>query len=183
MWKGVPRRVVDLNAELLEALNEHNNPQLENEEAQPLEMVPETVVDGSQEQEAEFLTLAKVFEAFEEDREAETSTRTSTLKSQSSSPSGSPEDIIASSSSFNSTGSIEDDHEVCRLSISTRGSGSIQRETSPRSPHWQRINTFLNFNSTSGVMISGNLPVNAGNIYKTTISNVGNNNSMNNYYR
>jgi hypothetical protein len=162
------------------------------------------VVEDSRQQEAEIKSLAEVVEAIEEDREAETSTQTSreTLTSQSSSPSGSPEDIIGSSS-FNNTGSIEDDHEVLPVTsqssspslagspediqvIASNNTGSIEDDhevetstrtsreisTSPLSPHWQRIYALLHNNN-----------YNVGNIYETTIRNVGNNNSENRYYR
>lgn len=151
---------------LLEAVNEYYNPQ--DDEAHLLgAIVPENVVEGSQQQEDEILSYAEIVEAIDEDLEAGTSTWREALRSQSSPPS--PGGINASSP-FNDTGSIEDDHGV---ETSSQASG----ETSPLSPHWQYINSFLN--NTSGVMINRNV----GNIYKTTITNVGNDNSKNRYYR
>ena len=142
--RGNPKRVVDINAMLLEAVNAYNNPQ--DEEAHLLEaIVPETVVEG---------------------HGAGTSSQASTQTSKSQSSPRSPEPINASNP-FNDAGSVEDDHEE---ETSSQASG----ETSPLSPHWQYISSFLN--NTSGVMINRDV----GNIYRTSIRNVGSNNH---YYR
>ena len=165
--KGGPRHVVDLNAVLLEAVYQFNNPQAE--EAQlPEVVVPEPVVEGSRQQEAESPSLAEIVEEIEEDHEVETSTRASreTLTSQSSTPS--PEHI---------TGSFNNIEEDLGVGTSTGAGTRASRETSSPSPHWQHI--INSFRNTSGVMINKNV----GNMYKTNITNVGNNNSVNHYYR
>ena len=112
--RGNPKRVVDINAMLLEAVNAYNNPQ--DEEAHLLEaIVPETVVEG---------------------HGAGTSSQASRQTSKSQSSPRSPEPINASNP-FNDAGSVEDDHEE---ETSSQASG----ETSPLSPHWQYISSFLN---------------------------------------
>lgn len=120
---------------LLEAVNEHNNPQDHDEEAQILgvlveDIIPEpgTVVEGSRQREAE------IVEAIKEDHEAETSE-------------------------------------------STQNSRETLTSQSPPSSS-QHINASFN-NTGSGVMINRNI----GNIYNATITNVGNNNSLNQYHR
>ena len=112
-----PRHLVDINAVLLEAIN-----------------IPETMVEGSRQQEAENFSLAQNFEAISSEEDDGVKTRTSTRASR---------ETLTSQSS---------------------------------SPSPQHIN--LSFNNTgSGVMVNRNI----GNFYKTTITNVGNNNSVNHY--
>ena len=155
---------------LLEAVNKYND-----EEAQPLEgIVTEPVVEGSRQPEAEILSLAEIVQASEEDHEVETSAGISreTLTSQSS-----PSSSEHVNTSFTNTGSIEEDHEAETSSQASREAPTSQ--SPPPSPHWHHVNASLNLNNTSGVMINRNV----GNTYKTTITNVGNNNSVNRYYR
>lgn len=152
--------MVDLNAVLQAAVNQYDNPQ--DEEAQILKAI---VPEGSREQEAVNLSLPEVVEENEEDHEVETSIRSRASK----------EDLNAS---FNNIGPIEDNHRD-DVETSTQASRETpSSQSSPPSPHWlgQHVNTFLN--NSSGVMINNNV----GNSFKTTIMNVGNNNSVNHYY-
>ena len=133
-------------------------------------VVLEPIFEGSRQQEAKKSSLIEIVEATEENHEVETSPQNSreTLTSQSSPPSPQHD-------SFKNTGSVEEDHEVETPPQNSRETLTSQSSESP-SP--QQINMSFN-NTSSGVMINGNI----ANNYKTTIKNVGNNNSVNYYCR
>lgn len=168
-----------MNAVLLEAVEEYCRDNLQDEAQLPEVEEVEAGKSSRRQQEAEKSSLAEIAAgqksgASEEDgdHEEETSTQASRETQTSQSSSSSP--------SSNNTGSIEEDrdHEAETSTRASRDSETMESQSSP--PSLQNMTRMFNtFNNTgSGVMINRNI----GNIRNTTISNVGNNNSVNHHY-